>query len=43
MEDVPKRIKAKSVSQVTGQKITKREMWATVAYHYPQYTLEEAF
>ena len=42
MEDVPKRIKAKSVSQVTGQKITKREMWATVAYHYPQYTLEEA-
>ena len=42
MEAKPKRVKAKSVVEATAKKITKREMWATVAYHYPQYTLEEA-
>lgn len=42
MEAKPKRVKAKSVAQATAEQITKRELWATVAYYYPQYTLEEA-
>lgn len=42
MEAQPKRVKAKSVSGETAKKLTKREMWATVAYHYPQYTLKDA-
>lgn len=36
-----KHIVAKPVHIATAQ-LTKREMWAMVAYHYPQYTLKEA-
>lgn len=38
----PKRISVKPVRPVKSQKITNRELWATVCYHYPQYTLEDA-
>lgn len=41
MVDGQKRIKAKSVHP-QGQQSSKRELWATVCYHYPQYTLQEA-
>lgn len=42
MPDKPKRVKAQSIHQATEAKISKREMWARICYHYPQYTLKEA-
>ena len=36
-----KRVVAKSISSAQP-KTSNRELWATVCYHYPQYTLEEA-
>lgn len=36
-----KRIVAKSIHP-TGNDVSKRELWATVCYYYPQYTLKEA-
>lgn len=42
MDEKPKRIKAQSVHQARKTKTSNREMWATVCYHYPQYTLKEA-
>ena len=42
MVDKPKRIKAQSIHSVSKDKVSKREMWARVCYHYPQYTLKEA-
>lgn len=38
----PKRVKAQSVYSASANKTKKRELWATVCYHYPQYTLKEA-
>lgn len=42
MENKPKRIKAKPIRSGKADKNKKREIWATVCYYYPQYTLEEA-
>lgn len=36
-----KRIVAKSIHP-TSSETNKRELWATVCYYYPQYTLKEA-
>lgn len=41
MVDGQKRIKAKSIHP-QGSKTSKRELWATICYYYPQYTLQEA-
>ena len=38
---LPKRVKAQPIP-TTNKKVNKRELWATVCYYYPQYTLEEA-
>ena len=39
--DGQKHIVAKSVSEAIDRKpLSKRETWARVCYHYPQYTLE---
>lgn len=37
-----KHIVAKPVRHVNEKKLTKRGMWAMIAYYYPQYTLKEA-
>lgn len=42
MNDKPKRVKAKSVQSTNKHKNNNREIWATVCYYYPQYTLKEA-
>lgn len=42
MDEQPKRVKAQSIPRDTGSNVSKRELWATVCYHYPQYTLKEA-
>ena len=41
MNPEQKRVKAQPIPQQTKD-ISKRELWATVCYHYPQYTLEQA-
>lgn len=41
MDSGQKRIKAQSIHP-TGNQTSKRELWATVCYYYPQYTLAEA-
>lgn len=41
MEGGGKRVVAKSIHSAQPQ-TSNRELWATVCYHYPQYTLEEA-
>lgn len=41
MDSGRKRVKAKSVHS-EGAQISKRELWATICYYYPQYTLNEA-
>lgn len=38
----PKHIVAQSIRKEQSQKATNRELWATICYYYPQYTLEEA-
>lgn len=40
--DKPKHIVAKPINPVEDNKTGKRELWATVCYYYPQYTLQEA-
>lgn len=40
--DKPKRVKAKPIHPVSENKTSKRELWARICYHYPQYTLKEA-
>ena len=42
MADKPKRVRAKSVYATSNNKTNKRELWARICYHYPQYTLKEA-
>lgn len=43
MGDEPKRVVAQSVRLATeSKKSTKREVWATLCFYYPQYTLEQA-
>lgn len=42
MEEKPKRIKAKSVRSEKANQNKNREIWATICYYYPQYTLKEA-
>lgn len=37
-----KHIVAKPIHSVNENKITNRDLWARVAYYYPQYTLKEA-
>lgn len=37
----PKRVKAQPIP-VKNQKTKNRDLWATVCYYYPQYTLQEA-
>lgn len=39
--DKPKRVVAQSIRKEQS-KATNRELWATICYYYPQYTLEEA-
>lgn len=41
MADGQKHVKAKPIHQ-QGAKASKRELWATICYYYPQYTLQEA-
>lgn len=41
-KDEPKRISVKPVRPVKAQKTSNRELWATICYYYPQYTLEDA-
>lgn len=38
----PKRISVKPVRPVKAQKVNNRELWATICYYYPQYTLDDA-
>lgn len=38
----PKHIVAQSIRKEQSHKATNRELWATICYYYPQYTLEEA-
>lgn len=38
----PKHIVAQSIRKEQSYKATNRELWATICYYYPQYTLEEA-
>lgn len=37
-----KRVKAKPIRPLRAKASAKRELWATVAYYYPQYSLERA-
>lgn len=37
----PKRVKAQPIP-TKSSKTKNRDLWATVCYHYPQYTLQEA-
>lgn len=39
--DKPKHIVAQSIRKEVS-KATNRELWATICYYYPQYTLQEA-
>ncbi len=41
MQGGKKRIVAKSLP-IQENNLSKRELWATICYYYPQYTLEEA-
>lgn len=38
----PKRIVAKPVRQSVSKEVSNREIWASICYYYPQYTLKEA-
>lgn len=38
----PKHIVAKSIHQARKEEVSKREVWASICYYYPQYTLKEA-
>lgn len=38
----PKHIVAKPIRPVKEREVTNREIWASVCYYYPQYTLKEA-
>lgn len=38
----PKHIVAQSIRKEQSHTATNRELWATICYYYPQYTLEEA-
>lgn len=38
----PKHIVAQSIRKEQSYQATNRELWATICYYYPQYTLEEA-
>lgn len=38
----PKHIVAQSIRKEQSHQATNRELWATICYYYPQYTLEEA-
>ena len=40
--DEPRRISVKPVRPIKAQKTSNRELWATICYYYPQYTLEDA-
>lgn len=41
MDTGQKHVKAKSIHP-EGNQTSKRELWATICYYYPQYTLKEA-
>lgn len=41
MQGGKKKIVAKSLP-IQENNLSKRELWATICYYYPQYTLEEA-
>lgn len=38
----PKHIVAKPVRPVKDKEVSKRRIWASICYYYPQYTLQEA-
>lgn len=38
----PKHIVAKSICPIKDKEVRKREIWASICYYYPQYTLKEA-
>lgn len=40
--DKPKHVVAKPVHQIKTKEVSKRRIWASVCYYYPQYTLKEA-
>lgn len=40
--DKPKHVVAKSIHPVKNKEVHKREIWASICYYYPQYTLKEA-
>ena len=42
MDGQPKRVKAQPIPSGGGGKLKNRELWATICYYYPQYTLQEA-
>lgn len=42
VDNRPKIVSVKPVRPIKSSKISNRELWATVCYYYPQYTLEEA-
>lgn len=41
-KEEPKHIVAKPIRPDNEKTLTKRELWAEVAYNYPQYTLKQA-
>ena len=38
----PKHIVAKPIRQFKEREVSNRELWASICYYYPQYTLKEA-
>lgn len=40
--DKPKMVSVKPVKPTSKKAINNRELWATICYYYPQYTLEDA-
>lgn len=40
--NLPKAVKVQPIPSRSVEQINKRELWATICYYYPQYTLKEA-